>query len=92
MRLPGPLGWVSLLSSLVLATAPAAMAVFSFTNGSYFAAAVYLLAAALMFAIPEFLIRRLPGPRELLSATLSKLNPLSLLTRGGPDDEQQHRE
>lgn len=90
MRLPGPLGWLSLGSSVVLATAPAAMALFTAVEGNYLAASVYLLAAVVMFAIPELLLRRLPGPIELLKAYLGRIpGPLAVLKRRLSGDREE---
>lgn len=66
MKLPEPLNWLSLVGSIALASAPAVMAVTTALDGSYGLAAVYLAIAAVVFAVPEYIERQLPGPKEFL--------------------------
>ena len=70
MKLPGPVRWLSLVLSVVLAGAPAIMGVLALTDGALAVGAVYLGVAALMAILPEYVLRRVPGPIEAIKRRL----------------------
>lgn len=65
MKLPAPLRWLSLVGSLSLAAAPAVMGVLTALEGDYALSVAYLAVAVVVFAVPEYIERRVPGPIEV---------------------------
>jgi len=70
VNLPGPLRWLSLFASLAVATAPGVMAVLSFADGNVVVGGAFLAVAVVAFAVPEYVLRRLPGPLDVLRRRL----------------------
>lgn len=66
VHLPGPLSKFSLLLSFAFASAPAIMGAITIANGDYAFGIVYLAIGVVMFVLPEYITRKLPGPMELV--------------------------
>lgn len=61
---------LSLLVSLLTAGPPAAFAVVLVFDGQYATSLVFGGLATFMFVLPEYILRRLPRPREALTSRL----------------------
>lgn len=70
MSLPGPFGPLSLVLSLVLAGPPAIMGVLALARGDVAIGAIFLGLAVLMVVLPEYILRRIPGPTEMIKRRL----------------------
>lgn len=90
MRLPGPLEWFSLAGSVALASAPTAMGVLSLADGDVWIGSVYLAIGVVMFVLPEYVVRQLPGPRDVVERYRPR--PIRAIKRKLPGGERSEDE
>lgn len=61
---------VSVVISIAIAAPPAAFGLLALVDGDMLIGVGFLVIAAVMVALPEYVVRRLPGPRSIIQKRL----------------------